>query len=98
MYQEILQGIRDDSVFLQIKRALDYSNILESPMDKDLFEQGVEIYKQAGKKGITIRSSIDCLIAAIAIKNDSTLIHLDRDYIEIAKYTTLKEKNIKGLL
>ena len=79
VYQEILQGIRDDAVFWAVKEA-------------------TAIYRQARKKGITIRSSVDCLIAAIAIKNHATIIHKDRDYSEISKFTTLKEKNIESIL
>ena len=41
-------------------------------------------------KGITIRSGIDCLIAAIAIENDVPVWHRDRDFVEIAKYTRLR--------
>jgi predicted nucleic acid-binding protein len=94
VYQEILQGIKDDSAFWAVKKALDNSNILEGPLTKESFEEATAIYRQARKKGITIRSSVDCLIAAIAIRNEATVVHKDRDYTEISKFTILKEKNI----
>ncbi len=94
VYQEILQGIRDDSVFWAVKKALDHSKILEETLTKETFEEATSIYRQAGKKGITIRSSVDCLIASIAIRNHATIVHKDRDYSEISKFTTLKEKSI----
>ncbi|MBK6608355.1 MAG: PIN domain-containing protein [Leptospiraceae bacterium] len=98
VYQEILQGIRDDSVFWAVKKALDHSNILEETITRETFEEAISIYRQARKKGITIRSSVDCLIASIAIRNHATIIHKDRDYSEISKFTTLKEKNIDAIL
>lgn len=94
VYQEILQGIRDDSAFWAVKKALDHSKILEETLTKETFEEATSIYRQAGKKGITIRSSVDCLIASIAIRNHATIVHKDRDYSEISKFTTLKEKSI----
>ena len=98
VYQEILQGIRDDAVFWAVKKALDHSKFLEETLSKETFEEATAIYRQARKKGITIRSSVDCLIAAIAIKNHATIIHKDRDYSEISKFTALKEKNIQSIL
>ena len=97
VYQEILQGIRDDAAFLAVKKALDYSKFLEETLSKEIFEEATSIYRQARKKGITIRSSDDCLIASIAIKNHATIIHKDRDYSEISKFTVLKEKNIESI-
>ena len=94
VYQEILQGIRDDEVFLLIKKSLDNSIFLEPILTKESFSDAASIYRQARKKGITIRSSVDCLIAAIAIRNHATIIHKDRDYFKIAKFTPLKEKKI----
>ena len=38
----------------------------------------------AAKKGITIRSSIDCLIAQCAIENEVTLLHNDKDFVQMA--------------
>ncbi len=38
----------------------------------------------------TIRSSTDCLIAAIAIRNGVPVWHRDRDYDVIAKFTALR--------
>jgi predicted nucleic acid-binding protein len=42
------------------------------------------------KKGI-IPSAADCLIGAAAIQHQVSLIHLDRDFVDIAQYSSLKE-------
>jgi predicted nucleic acid-binding protein len=83
VYQEVLQGIRDEFVFQKIKSILlfrEFTNI-------DLMtatEKAIEIYRTLRKKGITIRKSADCLIAAYALIGDMYLLHSDHDYIEIA--------------
>ena len=94
IYQEILQGIREESIYSNIKTALDHFNILEPILTKPTFEEASVIYRQARSKGITIRSSADCLIAAIAIKNRATLIHRDRDFSKISQFTILNQKEI----
>ena len=94
VYQEILQGIREDQYYRAVKSALDHSIILENPIPKNIFEEATSIYRQARKMGITIRSSADCLIAAIAIQNKAVIVHKDRDYKKIAKFTSLEEKSI----
>ena len=45
----------------------------------------------ASTAGITVRSSYDCVIAAIAIENKVPVWHRDRDYRSIARYTPLRE-------
>ena len=45
---------------------------------------------QNRRKGYTIRSPIDCLIAAIAIDNQVAVWHKDRDFDVIAQYTALE--------
>lgn len=95
VYQEILQGIKEDSIFFTIKTILDYSNILESPISNETYMEATSIYRLARKKGITVRSSVDCLIAAIAIRNQATVVHMDRDFSHIARISPLSERNIK---
>jgi|JI9StandDraft_1071089.scaffolds.fasta_scaffold194421_3 predicted nucleic acid-binding protein len=97
VYQEILQGIGDDSSYTEVKKALDSAKFLEENLNQTIFEDAISIYRQARKKGITIRSSIDCLISAIAIKHNATVVHLDRDYSQISQFTLLKEKRITNL-
>jgi predicted nucleic acid-binding protein len=51
-------------------------------------------YFELRRKGITIRSNIDCAIAIIAIENNFILYHVDRDFEMIAKHTVLKQQRI----
>jgi len=49
------------------------------------------MYINCRKKGITVRSSLDLIIAEIAIENELFILHDDNDYINISKvYKKLK--------
>ena len=49
-----------------------------------------EIYAGCRRRGITMRSQLDCLIAAVAIRIDVSLVHHDRDFDTIAGITRLR--------
>jgi len=49
-----------------------------------------KLYRDCRKKGFTIRSSIDCLIAACAIESGCRVLHNDRDYDFITKVSSLE--------
>ncbi len=90
IYQEILQGAKNDKEFRTLKDYLETQRFY-FPLDQaDSFAQAAKIYFNCRKKGITIRSTIDCLIAQIAIENDLFLLHNDEDYIRIATVVQLK--------
>ena len=63
---------------------------VSDPLPLRLFLEAAEIYRQGRRKGYTIRSSVDCLIAAIAIDNRIPVWHKDRDFDLIARYTSLE--------
>jgi predicted nucleic acid-binding protein len=43
---------------------------------------------------VTIRSSVDCLIAACAIRHQLEVLHCDRDFDQLAKISPLRARNI----
>src|SRR5680860_503250 len=43
------------------------------------WEDAAQLYRAARSKGLTVRSSIDCLIAAVALRTSSPVLALDRD-------------------
>ena len=47
------------------------------------------------KKGLTVRSTVDCMIAQIAIENELLLLHNDRDFEAMAAVAPLKLFNTK---
>ena len=89
IFQETLQGIREDKIFELIKESmLSYRYINIDHVYSALKAAG--LYRSLRQKGITIRKPNDCLIAAICIENKIPLFHKDKDFDSIAKHTSLK--------
>jgi len=88
--QEVLQGLRSTPEGEAFREMFLSLPILSNPLPLNLFVSASEIYRLGRTKGHTIRSSTDCLIAAIAIKNGVPVWHRDRDYDAIAKFTPLQ--------
>jgi predicted nucleic acid-binding protein len=95
--QEILQGISDDSARQNIRDRLLGLPSLSGAMDAEDYIAASEIYVLGRKKGYTIRSSVDCLISALAIKRNVPVWHKDRDFENIAAFTTLRTLRGKHL-
>jgi predicted nucleic acid-binding protein len=89
-YMEILQGVRTEREFELVKRYLDTQKFYGFPDEKASFAEAARIYFLCRKRGITISSTIDCLIARAAIENDIFLLHNDKDFDSIAKVVKLK--------
>ncbi len=88
--QEVLQGVRQGPAAEGFRDAFMAIPRLCDPLRRDTFMEAAEIYRQGRMRGYTIRSSIDCLIAAVAIENDGPVWHRDRDFSFIARYTKLQ--------
>ena len=96
IYQEILQGIRNDKVFKRIKFSLQQYRMINIDL-MYVTNHAVDLYRHLRKKGITIRKSIDCLIASYAIITDMYLLHSDKDFTQIASESKLKIFNRTAL-
>lgn len=88
--QEVLQGLRAGSDSAAFQESLLALPCLSDPLPLGLFLDAAEIYREGRRKGYTIRSPLDCLIAAIAIDNGIPIWHRDHDYDAIARYTPLR--------
>lgn len=85
IYTEVLQGASSQKMFDTYTQYLSQQPFYELKNDKVSYEKAAHIYFNCRKKGITIRSTIDCLIAQCAIENNLTLLHNDKDFIQISK-------------
>lgn len=84
IYQEILQGANSAQDFKKLVTYFSTQTFFQ-PKDTVLsFQSAALIYFDCRHKGVTIRSSIDCLIAQIAIEHDLILLHNDKDFEKIA--------------
>lgn len=86
---EILQGLKDDALFEEIKNYLLTFPILRA---KSLvtFIHAAEIYRLCKKKARPVKKTIDTIIAAVALENGVELFHQDKDFEQIASCANLK--------
>ena len=89
---EVLQGFRRDNDFRKAKTIL-----LSFPCfdigGKEIAIQSAKNYRFLRKKGITVRKTIDTMIATFCIRNNFTLLHNDRDFDPFNKFLNLKLYN-----
>ena len=75
---EVLQGIRVEKEYLKTKSLFNRLIYLDS--NRSTFEMGAVIYRELRRKGATIQSPIDSLIAATVVQHRTHLLDNDRDY------------------
>jgi hypothetical protein len=81
---EVLQGIRRDSEFEKTRNL--FNNLVFLPMRYSTFLRSAEIYRSLRQKGITIRKTVDCMIASVALENEIALLDNDKDFDPIEKH------------
>jgi predicted nucleic acid-binding protein len=86
---ETLQGFRSDTDYAKAKKHLLVFPVY-SLKGTDSYIAASQISRLCRKSGLSIRKTVDCLIARIAIENDLVLLHNDKDFEMIAKVIPLK--------
>ncbi|WP_304225829.1 PIN domain nuclease [Gracilinema caldarium] len=94
IYQELLQGSKTIHEFNTLKEYLETIPFYDLKYGKESYEKAAFLNFQCRKNGITIRSTIDVLIAEIAIENNLLLLHNDSDFDKMSK--VIKELKIYG--
>jgi hypothetical protein len=84
-----LQGLKPGAASDAFRAGFLALPVLSDPIPLDLYVAAADIRRSGRRRGRTIRSSVDCLIAAIAIENRVPVWHKDRDFAAIAAYTDL---------
>jgi predicted nucleic acid-binding protein len=92
--QEVLQGFRDEKAFQTAREAMLSLPIVEKLMTESLFLEAVALYRTARRQGLTIRSSVDCLIAACALRHDLEVLHKDRDFATLSEVSALEQRAV----
>jgi len=92
--QEVLQGFRDERAFQIARESLYALPIVESPLQRAVFDEAIELYRRSRQAGVTVRSSVDCLIAACALRHGLTVVHRDRDFNRLARISPLEAHDI----
>jgi predicted nucleic acid-binding protein len=92
--QEVLAGFREDRAYRLARGAMLALPRVESPMPEDIYLAASDLYRAARRAGFTVRSGVDCVIAACAIRNELTVLHRDRDFDALARVSGLSVKRV----
>ncbi|BBO16795.1 VapC toxin family PIN domain ribonuclease [Candidatus Brocadia pituitae] len=90
IYQELLQGARTEHEFKILKKYLDTQKIYFLKDQVESYANAALISYRCRKKGITVSSTIDCLIVQTAVEHNLMLLHEDSDFDRIAKVVKLR--------
>lgn len=93
--QEVLQGIRDEVAYRRAREAMWSFPVVESPLRPDVFGEAIDLYRSARRAGVTVRSSVDCLIAACAMRRGLEVVHVDRDFSALARVAPLDQRALR---
>ena len=83
--QEVLQGARDASHFIRLQAQLDQLPAFEPEDTHELHRQAALLYARCRWQGVTVRSPMDCVVAACALEAKMPLLACDRDFAEICR-------------
>ncbi len=86
---EVLQGFRNDRDFRRAKRALDALEF-RAMLGRDVALKSAANYRALRAQGISVRKTIDMLIATFCIENGHELLHADRDFDPIEQHLRLR--------
>jgi hypothetical protein len=88
VWMEILAGARDERHLSELRRLLAGATLLTTKSID--YEEAAALYRICRRNGETPRKLIDCLIAAIAIRTDVSILHLDADFDVLSRHTLLR--------
>jgi len=86
---EILQGLRSEREARLVERHLRAFPILRLG-DLEDYVLAASLYRTARRAGVTIRKTLDCLIAAPCVRTGAPLLHADQDFDRLATCTELR--------
>ncbi len=92
IYLEILQGFRHDKDYKNAKRELSQLDIFEL-FGQHMVEKCANNYRTLRKKGITVRSTNDVIIATYCIENKLPLLFADKDFLPFVENLKLNSVN-----
>jgi hypothetical protein len=92
--QEVLQGFREERAFRTAREAMLALPIVESPLADSVFLEAVALYRSARRAGRRVPSSVDCLVAACALRHDLEVLHRDRDFAALAAVAPLRARSV----
>ena len=93
---ELLAGARDESHLQDLRGLIGRTTVL--PVLTVDYESAALLYRRCRSKGDTVRRLIDCVIGAVAMRNELALLHHDADFDALARHTglTIHRPRAKG--
>ena len=80
--QEVLQGARTAAQADDLRRLLAPCAVAE-PVFPETYEHAAALYARCRRAGRTVRGTVDCLVAAIALEHDLAVLGVDRDLLTL---------------
>lgn len=85
---EVLAGARDETHLTGLRGLLGRAAMIETtPAD---YDDAAALHRSCRRRGVTVRKLVDCLIAAVAIRADVPVLHVDTDFVGLAQVTPLR--------
>ena len=91
---EVLAGARDERHLSDLRRLLARGTLLAT--ESTDYEEAAALYRTCRRSGETVRRAIDCLIAAIAIRIGTPVLHHDTDFDVLARHTPLQIDRVRS--
>lgn len=89
IFTEVLQGLGSDDEAALVERHLRAFPVLRL-QGLDDFALAAHLYRTARGAGVTVRKTLDCLIAAPCVRTGAPLLHADADFDRLASCTPLR--------
>jgi predicted nucleic acid-binding protein len=86
---EVLQGLRSDKDFEQARRTLEACELVELG-GRDMAVKAAKNFRRLRELGVTVRKTVDTLIATKCIEAGLSLLHADRDFDPFSIHLGLK--------
>jgi predicted nucleic acid-binding protein len=86
---EVLAGARDEAHAKRLRQLLLTCELVSTRELID-YEEAAGLRRHCRASGETVRSLLDCLIAAVANREDAEVLHADRDFTVLARHTPLR--------
>ena len=86
---EFLQGFREEDAYQEAKGLMDTLEYFDM-VGHEIAVASAQNYRLLRKDGITVRKTIDVMIATFCIANDFELLHNDRDFDHIQRKLRLR--------
>jgi predicted nucleic acid-binding protein len=89
IFTEVLRGLRSEDEARLVERHLRAFPVLRLE-DLEDFALAASLYRSARRQGVTIRKTLDCLIAAPCVRTGAPLLHADTDFDRLASCSPLR--------